>query len=204
MTNFIPLALALLLLASPAAAQEKGEIFGAPKPLPEASNPKITTHEDALQIESRWPTAITLARVNVKEKPLDQSYITYSADMSAVNFTGKAYLEMWVQFGKQGFLVSRNVETPLDKDSAWKGFATSIALPKDKQPDELVLNIRFEGIGTLRVKNVKVGYMRGAGPKEEEKKEEAPKEEVKEEAKDTPKEEPKEEPKPEEKQEDKQ
>lgn len=169
MSRFCFLALAALLLATPALAQEKGVLF-SPESLAGSAHPKITPFENGIEITSKWPTTITLGRVSLKDKKIDQSYIAYSADMQAVNITGKAYLEMWVRFESEGFFSSRGFDKPLDKDSGWRSFSTPLVLKKGAQPDEIVLNIRFDGAGTLRVRNVELAYLRGAGEAQAEEK----------------------------------
>lgn len=195
--RFWVFAFAALLFATPALAQEKGVLLLA-QPSVDTVSPKITPFETGIEITAKWPTAVSLGRVHLKDKKMDQSYITYSADLQGVNLSGTAFLEMAVQFKGKGYLFSRALDKPLDKDSGWRSFSTPFVLKEGVQPDEVVLNVRIEGTGTVRVRNVKLAYVRGAAPKTADEKaaaenaaQEEPeeKEEDKEEAKEEPKEE---------------
>lgn len=167
---FTALALGALVFASaPAAAEGVTELFAASTVRPADVTPLIAEKDGALEINNAWPTTVRLANFDLKDKKVDQSVVTFTADMQAVNFTGKAYLEMWLHFPGKGFYFSRGLDNQVTEDSGWRTYATSFVLKKDEQPDNVVLNLRFDGAGTVRVKNIRVTSNKGAPAQEAEK-----------------------------------
>lgn len=167
---FTALALCAFVFASaPAAGEGVTELFTAGTVRPADVTPLIAEKDGALEINNAWPTTVRLANVDLKDKKIDQSVVAFTADMQAVNFTGKAYLEMWLHFPGKGFYFSRGLDNQLTEDSGWRTYGTTFVLKKNEQPDNVVLNLRFDGAGTVRVKNIRVLSNTGTPVQEAEK-----------------------------------
>ena len=163
---FTALALGAFVFASTPATAEEGvtELFATEAVTASDVTPVMSEKEGVLQIDSAWPTTVRLAKFDVKDKKIDQSVVKFTADLQAVNFTGKAFLEMWLHFPGKGFFFARGLDNVLTQDSGWKSYSAAFVLKKDEQPDNVILNLRFGGAGTVRVKNLKVTSDAGAPP----------------------------------------
>lgn len=162
---FTALALgAAIFAATPAMAEGETELFAAEAVKVSDVTPVVSEKDGVLEINNNWPTTIQLAKFDVKDKKIDQSVVRFTADVQAVNFTGKAFLEMWLHFPGKGFFFARGLDDALTADSGWRNLSAAFVLKKDEQPDDIVLNLRFGGAGTIRVKNLKVVSDTGAPP----------------------------------------
>lgn len=172
---FTVLALGAFLFSAQPAAAEATELFSAKTVAAADVTPKISDDEDALKIENKWPTTVRLANFDVSDKKIDESVVTFTAEMQGVNFVGAAYLEMWLHFPGKGFFFGRGLDNQLTQDGGWKQYSASFILKKGEQPDNVVLNLRFDGAGTVRIRNLKA-VSQPAPPQEPEKPAEKPKE----------------------------
>lgn len=151
---------ACLMLPGVARASEN-VLFESKQPSPNDIRPHIAPFENGVEVESEWPTTIFLARVDVKKHKLDPSYITFSADVAPVKLQGTAALEIWLHFPDKGFVQTHSTDRDFSKDGAWKNISASFFL-RDAQPDEVILTLRMDGRGRMRLRNMKLAALTGS------------------------------------------
>jgi len=89
---------------------------------------------------------------------LEQTVLTYRAQLKAEGVVGKAYLEMWVRVPGRGEFFSRGLAQPLQGSSDWASHEIPFFLnERGVRADLVKLNVAFEGGGgTLWVKDVEL------------------------------------------------
>jgi hypothetical protein len=115
--------------------------------------------EEAVGIETGWPTTINITATDVRDKHLDQTTLTYTAEMKSEKLAGSAYLEMWVHVpnGSQTIPV-RGLTRPLMSTMPWSKYEASLQLTKGQVPDYVTLNLVVNGKGSVWIKNVKLRH----------------------------------------------
>jgi hypothetical protein len=109
----------------------------------------------ALKIDTEWPTTICIKQLNLIEKRVADTTVTYSAEVKSQDLDGAAYLEMWLHFpGATKAVVARSLLRPVKGTQSWTKLETSFALSKGQVPDRATLLIAINGRGTVWVKDV--------------------------------------------------
>ncbi len=116
--------------------------------------------DEAVSIETAWPTTVNVTAVDVRDKHLDQTVLTYSADLKSERLAGTGYLEMWVHIpgGGGGTFPIRGLTRPLQGSMPWSRYEASFALAKGQVPDIITLNLVINGKGTVWLRNVKLTH----------------------------------------------
>jgi hypothetical protein len=113
--------------------------------------------DQSVRVETGWPVTINLTTVDMKKEHLDQTTITFSADLKgALSAGGNAYLEMWLHVpgGLGGNFVRRSLDRPVQGTAPWSKYQTSFTLMKGQVPDAAYLNLVINGKGTVWFKNI--------------------------------------------------
>lgn len=162
--KIFPLLLIALLMFAPAsfAADDGGELLsrdmwgGVISPEMLGLRLFADLKEQAVKIETAWPTTINVTRVNLLDKHLQQTVLTFSAQLKSEELTGNGYLEMWVHVpgSNGGNFVVRGLDRPLQPNNPWSEFQTSFTLIKDQVPDYVTLNLVINGRGYVWLKDV--------------------------------------------------
>lgn len=115
--------------------------------------------EEAVRVETGWPVTINMATVDMRNLHLDQTTLTFSADMKG-DFTGNAYLEMWLHVpgGTGGNFHRLSLERPMQGKSPWSRFQTSFSLAKGQVADVAYLNLVINGRGKVWFRNVSLQH----------------------------------------------
>ncbi|TAL38110.1 MAG: hypothetical protein EPN97_04255 [Alphaproteobacteria bacterium] len=163
--RFLPLMLLALLATAPASFAAPGEpqdiLKGWDIISPDVLGLRISRNIDerAVTVETKWPTTICVTPVDLRDKRMDLTKVTFSAELKSSDLTGAAFLEMWLRVPglAKGYLISRGYDRPLQKTSpaVWSKFETSFTLSKNQVPDQAILNLVINGKGTIFMRNVK-------------------------------------------------
>jgi hypothetical protein len=115
--------------------------------------------DEAVRVETGWPVTINLTTVDMSSMHLDQTTITFSADLKG-DFTGNAYLEMWLHVpgGMGGNFQRKSLERPLQGKAPWSRFQTSFTLSKGQVPEKAYLNLVINGRGRVWFRNIQLTH----------------------------------------------
>jgi hypothetical protein len=146
--------LALLLPATAFAVQEvMSEEILSPDMLGIQINRDLKSQ--ALRFDTKWPVTISLKTIDARDKHIEQTKLSFSAQVRSQNLDGAAYLEMWMHFpGITKYVVSRGFERPLKGTAPWSKLETNFTLSKGQVPDQVVLNLVINGKGTVWLKDI--------------------------------------------------
>lgn len=117
--------------------------------------------DSAVRVETGWPVTVNLTTVDASKMHLDQTTITFSADLKGgADFTGNAVLEMWLHVpgGMGGNFHRQNIDRPLHGKSPWSRYQTSFTLTQGQVPDKIYLNLVLNGKGTVWFRNVQLTH----------------------------------------------
>lgn len=95
--------------------------------------------------------------VVVVEKPiegLDDTHVSYSADVSSEDVSGRAYLELWAAVGGNAYYFSRALNDTFRGTQAIRKSATPFYLEAGHHLESVRLGVRFEGPGTVTLSNM--------------------------------------------------
>ena len=112
--------------------------------------------DEAVRVETGWPVTVNLTTVDMRSLHLDQTTVTFSADLKG-DFSGNANLEMWLHVpgGMGGNFHRQSLDRPLQgKSPAWSRYQTSFTLTQGQVPDKAYLNLVINGRGTVWFRNV--------------------------------------------------
>jgi hypothetical protein len=112
-----------------------------------------------LRIETKWPVTLCIAQKDLRGKHIDATTLTFSAMMKGRDVQGSAYLEMYLHVpGSQaGAYFARGLQRPLSTvDTGWEKYEASFQLAPGQVPDQVTLNLVFQGTGTIWVKDIHV------------------------------------------------
>ena len=160
------------LLQSPLPAEPGGNANGAAERLPvpagkpakiKSFNPpdklitqdSVSTDRGAWRLESGGDRTFRLFEVTPKDS-LEQSMLTYQAQMKTENVQGRAHLEMWCRCPGLGEAFSKGFGNALKGTSDWTTVEIPFFLEKGQQLDLIKLNVVVEGKGTVWLKNVEL------------------------------------------------
>jgi len=108
----------------------------------------------SLRFEIKQPTTIRLFETG--DIDVENSRLMYSAKLRTRNVKGQVYLEMWCYFKGKGEFFSRALHSPLSGTKDWTIQETSFFLRKGENPDNIKLNVKMEGTGTVWVDDVRL------------------------------------------------
>lgn len=149
MKAILAIALTVLILASPAVAQELKKLSlddASSIGLQIQNDPTIKTEGiSSLKITTLWPTTVCLGQVSGLN--IDNAKLIYKAKLKT-DLQGSAYLEMWVGVGG-GHYFSRGLNDQVQGKMEWKEVQTPFMLKEGQKPDKVTLNVAINGTGTV-------------------------------------------------------
>ena len=87
---------------------------------------------------------------------VENRMLVYSAKLRSEGLKGKAYLEMWCEFGDKGEFFSRGLDHPISGTTNWTTVQTPFRLEPGQKPVNVTLNLVTEGEGTIWIDDVKL------------------------------------------------
>lgn len=87
---------------------------------------------------------------------VENRMLVYSAKLRSEGLKGKAYLEMWCEFGDKGEFFSRGLDHPISGTTNWTTVQTPFRLEPGQKPVNVKLNLVTEGEGTIWIDDVKL------------------------------------------------
>ena len=85
---------------------------------------------------------------------VENARLVYHARVRTADFTGQAYLEMWVEIPGKGQFFSRGLDKPVTGNADWTSLDIPFFLQKGQNPDNVRLNLVIAGKGTVWVDDV--------------------------------------------------
>ena len=82
--------------------------------------------------------------------------LVYLAKLRSEGLKGRAYLEMWCEFGGKGEFFSRGLEHPISGTTDWTTVQTPFRLEAGQSPANVKLNLVIEGAGTVWIDDIKL------------------------------------------------
>ncbi len=165
-SNFIPGALALLVLCTAATAQTA--ILGTftcddPKQVKTTISHDATTTQDgngSLKVEAVQGALVTIAdQQGLAVKKDHTLWCTLKVKCAGVK--QKAYLEMWCEVGEGQRAFSKGLGQALQGDSDWKVIRLPMMVNGDYTVRRALVNVVIEGTGTVWVDEVQFSEMDG-------------------------------------------
>lgn len=114
----------------------------------------VSVDDDAWRIEVREAGSVPL--FELAEPGVEQSMITYSAELRSVDVDGGAYLEMWCRFPGRGEFFSKGLHQKAKGTTGWSSYQVPFYLKAGERPDLIRLNVAFDGPGIVWVRNVEL------------------------------------------------
>ncbi|MGE5256277.1 MAG: hypothetical protein ACM3KE_06370 [Hyphomicrobiales bacterium] len=154
MKRLLVISAAVLILVSPAAAQELKKLSmddATSIGLQIENDPAIKAEgKSSVRITTLWPTTVCLGEISGLN--IDNAKLIYKAKLKT-DLQGTAYLEMWVGVGG-GHYFSRGLNEQVQSKTEWKAVQTPFMLKKGQKPDKVTLNLVINGIGTVWVDDI--------------------------------------------------
>lgn len=108
----------------------------------------------SIKIETTGPIVLPLYVVN--DVRIDDTQIIYEAKVKSEGLNGQAYLEMWCVFKDKGEFFSRGFDSVISGTSDWKTLKTVFLLRQNEVPDQIVLNVVVNGVGTIWIDDIRL------------------------------------------------
>jgi hypothetical protein len=118
-------------------------------------DPQISSDGNgSLRIHATGPVTVRLYEVG--DLDIENARLIYRARLRTENVTEKVYLEMWCHFAQAGDFFSRGLASALSGSNSWTTVETPFFLKAGENPDQIKLNLVFEGSGTVWVDDVQL------------------------------------------------
>jgi len=114
----------------------------------------VSADSPGWRIESRGPSTVRL--FEVPDPGIENSLVTYRAQMKTENLQGGAYLEMWCRFPGRGEFFSKGFHHRVKGTNDWASYEIPFYLKKEQRPDLIKLNVVLEGSGTVWLRAVEL------------------------------------------------
>ena len=111
----------------------------------------------SIKITAQEPGVFTLAETG--DLDVEKSRLTYQASVKTENVEGAVFLEMWCHFPGQGEFFSRGLQAQLTGTKDWTTIETYFFLKEGENPDNMVLNLVVDGIGTVWIDDIRLSVM---------------------------------------------
>lgn len=108
----------------------------------------------SIKIEAAGPIVVPL--YIVYDVRVDDTQIIYEAKVKSEGLNGQAYLEMWCVFKDKGEFFSRGFDSVISGTSDWKTLKTVFLLRQNEVPDQIVLNVVVNGVGTIWIDDIRL------------------------------------------------
>jgi hypothetical protein len=118
-------------------------------------DPKTSTDGNgSLMIEVNEPATIRLYEVG--DLDVENARLTYRAKLRTEFVDGRVYLEMWCHFPQAGEFYSRGLAAALTGTTKWVTVETPFLLKAGENPDNIKLNLVFDGSGTAWIDDIQL------------------------------------------------
>ncbi|MFZ5949144.1 MAG: hypothetical protein ACOYXC_00445, partial [Candidatus Rifleibacteriota bacterium] len=107
--------------------------------------------ESSLKIEADGPCRVTVARFSGTE--FDKFVLVTNAHIKTSMKNGTVILETLVRV-KDGYFFSRAMDMPIGGETDWQTVKTSFFFQENERPEEILVNLVVEGVGSIWVDNV--------------------------------------------------
>lgn len=108
----------------------------------------------SLAITSTGPRVVTIFELGNLD--IEDARLIYQARLRTADLRGKVYLELRCHFAGAGEFFSRDLESPVTGSVDWCTEETIFFLQKGQNPDNIKLNLVFEGAGTVWIDDIKL------------------------------------------------
>jgi len=92
----------------------------------------------------------------IADLDVEESLLTYRAEIRAEDLEGRAFLEMWVRIAGKGEFFSRGFNQSVRGTTNWASYEIPFRLKKGQHADLVKLNLVVEGKGTVWLKDVEL------------------------------------------------
>ncbi len=166
--------LALMLVLTGCAKKEaprvmvlKGYPLDHPKGLLTQSDEQIAVSVDR-EVFAEGEGSLRITKIETSTEPatirlfetgdvdVEEARLIYEAKLRTEGVEGKVYLEMWCHFPGGGEYFSRGLETPLTGTVDWTTTETPFLLKEGENPDNIRLNLVFDGTGTAWIDDIRL------------------------------------------------
>jgi len=106
----------------------------------------------SLRITAADPVTVRLYEAG--DLDVEDARLIYRAKLRTENVTEKVYLEMWCHFPEAGEFFSRGLAAALSGSNDWIAVETPFFLKAGENPDQIKLNLVFEGSGTVWIDDI--------------------------------------------------
>lgn len=106
----------------------------------------------SLRIDAAGPATVRLYEAG--DLDVEEARLIYRAKLRTENVTEKVYLEMWCHFPEAGEFFSRGLASALSGSNSWVTVETPFFLEAGQNPDQVKLNLVFEGAGTVWIDDI--------------------------------------------------
>jgi hypothetical protein len=151
-----------------APARGRAKESAAPAAAAPASSPVIAPAQKAiskdqdtsgeLRVIAKEPSTIKLAEFDVAAENLQNTMLVYFVEVKALDLSAPAYLEILVhlQGEKDEWIDAHEPGNWLTKAGDWQKFAVPYLLRSGQIPDKIVLNLVFDGKGSVLMRNLRL------------------------------------------------
>jgi len=108
----------------------------------------------SLRIDAAGPATVHLYEAG--DLDVEDARLIYRAKLRTENVTEKVYLELWCHFPEAGEFFSRGLAAALSGSNSWMTAETPFFLKAGQNPDQIKLNLVFEGTGTVWIDDVRL------------------------------------------------
>lgn len=112
----------------------------------------VIAEDPGWRIECSGKRTVHLFEVPLED--VEQSLLTYRAQMRCSDLDGEAYLEMWCRLPGRGEFFSKGLDSKLGGTMDWSSFETPFFVRKGQRPDLAKLNLAVKGRGTIWIKEI--------------------------------------------------
>ena len=123
------------------------------------ANIEVSLDGGATRVRCKSDKPVSVSLIEVPLPPLEDTVLEYRARLRSEDVANIAYLEMWCVFGEKEAYFSRDLDQPLTGTQTWVRRATPFFLEADRQPQKVLLGLRFEGPGTVWIDDVRLTRM---------------------------------------------
>ena len=116
-------------------------------------DPQISSDGNgSLRIDAAGPATVHLYEAG--DLDVENARLIYRAKLRTENVDEKVYLEMWCHFPQAGDFFSRGLAAALSGSNSWVTVETPFFLKAGENPDQIKLNLVFEGAGTVWIDDI--------------------------------------------------
>jgi hypothetical protein len=92
----------------------------------------------------------------IQNPVVEESELTYSADLKCISLWGRAFLEIWCHFPDGRAVSRRAYQAGVGRTTDWTRSEVTFPLEAGEKPSRILLNVRLDGGGNVWVDNVQL------------------------------------------------